>query len=330
MRRLGCVIVLVSFSQVAHGQDPAKPPELMPLPELGIPDLRTAPPNEMRSVPVVESGSVTSSPVPGATGSTGVTGAVHVPAALASFPSLPAATPPPATPPQLSALPVGPPAASSPGSAPLGSPPPLPPPLTPALLAAPTVTPCKGTKCTLPGCQDNCCQDKCCQDKCCQDKCDGEAPVCPLCCAMDCLGLDKLIPPRVTVRADFGDGVGYTRGYTYLEGFIPLVQPTETSVLFSDLRVVNFDDASRWEFNAGGGYRTYLDFLDVVLGVNAFYDGRHTDTNFFNQIGVGVELLFNWWEFRANGYFVVGDNRQLATDSGPVIGSVVGDQVIID
>src|SRR5262249_3530707 len=109
-----------------------------------------------------------------------------------------------------------------------------------------------------------------------------------------------------------------------------LFQPTETSVLFSDLRVVNFDDASRWEFNAGGGYRTYFDYLDVVLGVNAFYDGRHTDTNFFNQIGVGVELLFNWWEFRANGYFVVGDTRQLATDSGPVIGSVVGNQVILD
>src|SRR5262249_44109400 len=108
MRRLGCVIVLVSLSQVARGQDSAKSPELMPLPELGIPDLRSAPPNELRSAPAVEPGSLTPSPVPGATGSTGVAGAVHVPAALAAFPSLPAASPPPTSPPQLSALPVGP------------------------------------------------------------------------------------------------------------------------------------------------------------------------------------------------------------------------------
>jgi hypothetical protein len=147
---------------------------------------------------------------------------------------------------------------------------------------------------------------------------------------MDCLGLDQLIPPRVSVRHDIGDGVGYDRGFSYLEGFIPVYQPNETSVVFSDLRVVNFDDASRWEFNAGGGYRTYFDLFDVVLGVNAFYDGRHTDANFFNQIGIGGELLFNWWELRANGYYVVGDHRKLASDTGPVIGGFAGNQVLIN
>src|SRR5262249_43488011 len=85
------------------------------------------------------------------------------------------------------------------------------------------------------------------------------------------------MPPRPSIRADFGDGVGYTRGFTYLEGFVPLYQPSEESVLFADTRVVNFDDLDRWEVNAGGGYRFHTDWLDGVWGANAFYDGRRTE-----------------------------------------------------
>jgi hypothetical protein len=132
------------------------------------------------------------------------------------------------------------------------------------------------------------------------------------------------------VRHDIGDGVGYENGFTYLEGFMPLWQPDERSLLFSDLRAVNFDHGSRWEFNGGGGYRSLFHPLDVVLGVNVFYDGRHTDSNFFHQIGVGGEALFGFWEVRCNGYFIVGNDRQLAFDSGPVLSGVVGNQVLID
>lgn len=136
------------------------------------------------------------------------------------------------------------------------------------------------------------------------------------------------IPPRLTLRHDFGDGVGYTRGFSYLEGFIPLDQPTDQSLLFGDLRVVNFDDQNRWEFNAGGGYRDYADPLDAVWGVNAFYDGRHTDHHFFHQVGIGAEALFKRWEFRCNGYFIVGENQKLASES--VVPAVVGSQLIFD
>lgn len=123
------------------------------------------------------------------------------------------------------------------------------------------------------------------------------------------------LPSRWTVRHDIGDGVGYTRGFTFLEGFVPLYQPHEHAVWFGNGRVVNFDDMDRWEFNAGAGYRAKAEVVDAVLGVNLFYDGRHTDSNFFHQIGVGGEALFPWWEMRCNGYIVVGDQRKVAADS---------------
>jgi uncharacterized membrane protein YgcG len=135
-------------------------------------------------------------------------------------------------------------------------------------------------------------------------------------------------PARWSVRHDVGDGVGYTRGFTYLEGFCPLWRPKESALVFGDARVVNFDDADRWEFNAGAGYRVHVPSSDTVLGLNCFYDGRHTDTNFFHQIGVGAEAIFARWEARANGYLVVGPHERLAGDSGEFT-VPMGDQLLI-
>ncbi len=136
------------------------------------------------------------------------------------------------------------------------------------------------------------------------------------------------IPPRWTLRTDIGDGVGYTRGFTYLEGFVPLFQPSDLSLGFGDLRVVNFDEQNRWEFNAGAGYRAYADSIDAVCGLNLFYDGRHTDNHFFHQIGVGGEALFKQWEVRCNGYIIVGDSQKLIGEFTAV--TDVGTQVITD
>jgi hypothetical protein len=135
-------------------------------------------------------------------------------------------------------------------------------------------------------------------------------------------------PARWSVRHDVGDGVGFTRGFTYVEGFIPLWQPAASELVFGDARVVNFDDADRWEFNVGAGYRLHAVGKDAVLGFNGFYDGRHTDNNFFHQLGLGVEALFARWEVRANGYVIVGPDRRLASDTGE-FSLPVGNQVLI-
>jgi len=143
----------------------------------------------------------------------------------------------------------------------------------------------------------------------------------------ECLYLCE-VPSRWSLRADFGDGVGYTRGFTYLEGFVPFYQPDPGSIIFGDGRVVNFYDDDRWEFNLGAGYRRHFEDRDMVLGANLFYDGRHTDYHFFHQIGVGGEALFDRWECRVNGYIIVGPAHKLIAESD--VGSLVGNLLILD
>lgn len=133
---------------------------------------------------------------------------------------------------------------------------------------------------------------------------------------------------RVTVRADFGDGVGYTRGFAFLEAMLPIRQDAQ-SILFADLRIVNFDHEDRWEYNLGGGYRWYSPRIDHVLGVNAFYDARKSDFNYYQQLGGGVEVLGRKWEFRSNGYLVVGAAHRVVSDTGVVsLGTIVSNNFV--
>lgn len=136
------------------------------------------------------------------------------------------------------------------------------------------------------------------------------------------LGLPNICDPdskpfwgRLTLRTDVGDGVGYTRGFTTFEAMIPLDQDSR-SLWFSDVRLLNFDQENRWEYNLGAGYRWYSERSACVFGVNAFYDARKTDYHFYEQLGLGFEALTPTVEFRVNGYWIVGQAHRLVGDSG--------------
>jgi hypothetical protein len=139
---------------------------------------------------------------------------------------------------------------------------------------------------------------------------------------------DAEIDPRYTVRRDFGNGVGYPAGFTYLEAFVPVWQDPGESLAFLNARIVNYDDTSFWETQVGGGYRTIVD--GSVLGINGFYDGRNTNNNFYHQLGFGLELLREKWEFRSNFYFPIGNTRNEVADSGFINPQFVGTNIALD
>ncbi len=126
------------------------------------------------------------------------------------------------------------------------------------------------------------------------------------------------IQPRFTVRRDFGNGVGYQNGYTYVEGFIPTWQSPGDQLVFVNVRGVNYDAAGLWEGQLGAGIRQLTD-LGVVFGANAFYDGRSTDTRFYNQVGLGWEALGSVWEARGNVYIPVGAQRSFGRTAGAAV-----------
>ena len=113
-------------------------------------------------------------------------------------------------------------------------------------------------------------------------------------------------PQRVTVRHIEGKGIGYTQGYSTAELFITPTSPWNLSwVPFIDLRGHAFNNG-RAALNGGIGFR-YIG--ERVVGVNVYYDYRKTAHLHYNQIGVGVESLGTFWDFRANGYIPIGKTK---------------------
>ncbi len=133
---------------------------------------------------------------------------------------------------------------------------------------------------------------------------------------------------RISLRGDAGDGVGYRRGFSYLEAMVPILE-TPSRLLFTDVRIVNFLDKDRWEYNLGGGYRWHSP-ANIVFGVNSFYDMRKTDYHFYQQGGVGFEALTPRLEFRANGYFIAGPAHRVVGDTGFVnTGTIINNNFIL-
>lgn len=104
-------------------------------------------------------------------------------------------------------------------------------------------------------------------------------------------------------------GIGYETGYTTLEAFYNLAQEQKWAP-FVDLRGHVFDNG-RWAANAGLGVR-YIDC--VTYGANLYYDFRDSHLHSYHQVGFGVEVLSNQWDFRANGYFPVGNKKSRGYD----------------
>ncbi len=112
---------------------------------------------------------------------------------------------------------------------------------------------------------------------------------------------------RITVRHIEPNGIGYTQGYTTLEGFFAPGDFYRGCWLpYLDLRGHVFDHGNL-AANAGFGLR-YLDERHV-WGVNAYYDYRNTHRLHYNQAALGFEVLGEKWDFRINGYLPVGKKR---------------------
>lgn len=126
------------------------------------------------------------------------------------------------------------------------------------------------------------------------------------------------LPNQYAVRTGLGHAVGRSVGvpgsFTTLEALIPIAEESGSSLMFVDVRghVDNFGDPA---FNFGVGQRSVLSDLSTVFGWSTWYDYRSTARQQdFHQLGLGLELLTDWIEFRGNVYLPgIGNERQSLT-----------------
>jgi hypothetical protein len=113
---------------------------------------------------------------------------------------------------------------------------------------------------------------------------------------------------RVGLRHIEANGIGYTNGYTTLEGF-GIYDRHQGFMPFLDLRGHLFDNG-KLAGNAGIGARSFLRSINHLLGYYLYYDirqgGHHLTAQ---QLSPGIELLSKRMEYRMNGYFPVGNQK---------------------
>ena len=117
-------------------------------------------------------------------------------------------------------------------------------------------------------------------------------------------------PMRVTTRHIEGNGIGYNKGYTTIEGFFAPYKVGNWTP-FLDVRGHVLNDG-QLAANAGLGVRYLTD--SRIWGMNTYYDYRNSNHQHYNQVALGLESLGKIWDFRVNGYLPVGDKTSSSYD----------------
>ena len=122
---------------------------------------------------------------------------------------------------------------------------------------------------------------------------------------------DRFDHRNVMLRSDIGDGVGYSKGYQTFALFQPIIiEPDELMLFLSPRGIVTYlgDVAA----NAGAGFRWYDDSNDRIFGGSFWYDTDNTGQFKYDQLGISLESLGQYLDFRVNGYMPTNDDRDLA------------------
>jgi len=121
--------------------------------------------------------------------------------------------------------------------------------------------------------------------------------------------------PIMMFETNLNSGLGYQDGYQRINARVPYHIIPNTNVLIGDMSA-----AVTWEgapvANGGLVYRRYDDLRNRVFGVNTFidYDQGYGNSDWYRGT-VGVESLGQYVDFRANGYFILGDDSTVLSDA---------------
>jgi hypothetical protein len=130
----------------------------------------------------------------------------------------------------------------------------------------------------------------------------------------------NFLPKFISVRHTWGDQekkcIPFATNYTTLEMVFAPVYCLGKVMPMLDLRGHRFDN-NTYAANVGlaGRYipNPDCDCFCEILGFNGYYDYRQGCIGYYNQVGVGIEILTHRWDFRANAYAPFGPRHHIRT-----------------
>ncbi len=121
--------------------------------------------------------------------------------------------------------------------------------------------------------------------------------------------------PILSFDSTFGSGLGFEEGSHRLNARLPYHVLPNTTVMMADLAAAVTNDG-RPVYNYGLVYRNYDSARNRIFGWNVFgdYDEGLGNTEWY-RMTAGFESLGKYIDWRANGYFMMGDDSLLLNDS---------------
>jgi hypothetical protein len=116
-------------------------------------------------------------------------------------------------------------------------------------------------------------------------------------------------PKRMILRhvEGWGEGISFGTDYSTCALFISPDYHVGKVMPILDLRGHRFDNNTyAANIGLGGRYIPESGSFCQMLGFNAFYDWREGKKGNYNQLGLGLEILGDRLDFRANGYAPIG------------------------
>lgn len=119
------------------------------------------------------------------------------------------------------------------------------------------------------------------------------------------------------IRYMSGNGVGYQQGYTQIGGLVPFWMG-DNAFIGPDVRLM-MTNYSGVGGNVGGIGRYYSPGYDRIFGAAAYLDmDQSANRNTYTQGTFGLETLGQYWDLRANAYYVPGTQDNFVGAGAPL------------
>ena len=117
--------------------------------------------------------------------------------------------------------------------------------------------------------------------------------------------------PRFLLETRIGEWLGSAdQGQSAVNVMLPFSFESSSTLAFLDARgVVSWDGGATG--SVGGGLRWYDEFRNRITGISGFWDYDDGNRRSYNQAGVSFESIGRWFDFRANGYFALGNRTNV-------------------
>ncbi|MEK6239608.1 MAG: inverse autotransporter beta domain-containing protein, partial [Planctomycetales bacterium] len=112
------------------------------------------------------------------------------------------------------------------------------------------------------------------------------------------------------MRHIVGEGVGRRHSFTSLDYFQPV--RTQNGVFFAEARN-QWDNTADYAGHGGVGFRTYNPDWNRVFGASGWFDYDSFHAASYNQVGISLESLGQYFDVRSNVYYPLDDSPVFVT-----------------